>query len=265
MELDLAGRSAIVTGGSQGIGRAITLELAAEGVDVMCVARGAENLRETADKGADLPGRVETMAKDCTEKKAAEEVVKATTDAFGRLDILVNNVGYGWIGHDWQTDDPTWEHAMELNLYSAIRFTREAVPHLRKANGRGRILNMSSVSGHSGLPEMGDYNAAKAGMIMWGKTLSRELAPDITVHAICPGFIDTPLWEDLAGQLKGPDTGESVTEVYETMAETNVPLKRYGTSEEVSGLCAFLASDRSAFMTGGIFNIDGGYTSFAFA
>jgi NAD(P)-dependent dehydrogenase (short-subunit alcohol dehydrogenase family) len=154
---------------------------------------------------------------------------------------------------------------MELNLYSAVRFTRAAVPHLRAAgDGSGRIINMSSVSGHSGLPAMGDYNAAKAGLIMWAKTISRELAPDITVHSVCPGFIDTPLWEDLASQLQG-EAGETVAEVYEAMADANVPLNRYGTAREVSGLVAFLASERSGFMTGGTYNIDGGYTSFAFS
>jgi 3-oxoacyl-[acyl-carrier protein] reductase len=265
MELDLSGKAAIVTGGSLGIGRAITLELAGEGVDVLCVARRQENLDETARAAQGLPGKVRTISMDCTADDAAPTVIDKAIDEFGRLDILVNNVGYGWLGHDWQIDDATWEHTIELNLYTAVRFSRAAVPHLRAAgDGSGRIINMSSVSGHSGLPAMVDYNAAKAGLIMWAKTISRELAPDITVHSVCPGFIDTPLWEDLAGQLQG-EVGETVKDVYAAMADANVPLKRYGTAAEVAGLVTFLASSRSGFMTGGTFNVDGGYTTFAFS
>jgi 3-oxoacyl-[acyl-carrier protein] reductase len=152
---------------------------------------------------------------------------------------------------------------MNMNLYSAVRFTRACVPHM-KEHTWGRIINMSSVSAHSGLPNMGDYNASKAGMVSWSKTLSHELAPHgITVNSLCPAFIETPLWDALADTLTGTvaDTREGV---YQKMAEENVVLGRYGTPQEVSGLCALLASDRAGFITGVAYNIDGGYTTFAF-
>ena len=262
MDLGLGGRGAVVTGGSLGIGRAVVLELAREGASVMCVARNAANLAETVRQAEGLEGRVIPVEQDCSEAAAAQVVVAQAKEALGRIDILVNNLGNGWLGHDWRTEDETWEYVMNFNLYSAVRFARESIPQMQE-NGYGRIINMSSVSGHSGFPEMGDYNASKAAMIMWSKTISRELAPAITVNSLCPACIATPLWDNLAKQLTGV-AGETVEEVYENVAKENLVLGRYGTPEEVSGLCAFLASERAAFITGVAYNVDGGFTNFAF-
>jgi NAD(P)-dependent dehydrogenase (short-subunit alcohol dehydrogenase family) len=262
MDLGLEGKTAIVTGGSKGIGRAITLELAREGANVLAAARSEGALAEVEAAAAELPGDVMTMALDCGTTDAPVAVVAAAAERFGGIDILVNNVGTGSSDHDWSTPDADWEAIMNLNLYSAVRFTREAVPHMQE-RGWGRIINLSSVSAHSGLPKMGDYNASKAAMVSWAKTLSHELAPTITVNSLCPAFIETPLWDSLAEELV-PAMGATVEEVYAAMAETQVPLGRYGTPEEVSGLCALLASDRGAFITGVAFNVDGGYTTFAF-
>jgi 3-oxoacyl-[acyl-carrier protein] reductase len=262
MDLGLQGKAAVVTGGSLGIGRAVTLELAREGANVVCAARSASNLAETVELAQSYPGAVIPVEQDCSTKEAPARVIREVLDNFGRLDILVNNLGTGALDHPWSTDDATWESIMNFNLYSAVRFTREAVPHLQEQRS-GRIVNMSSVSGHSGFPAMGDYNASKAAMIMWSKTLSQELAPTITVNSICPACIDTPLWVNLATQLKGVE-GDTVEEVYESVAAKNLVTGRYGSADEVSGLVAFVASDRAAFITGACLNVDGGFTKFAF-
>lgn len=262
MDLAIKGKTAIVTGGSLGIGRAVTVELAHEGANVVCAARSAANLQQTAALAKDSDGQVITFEQDCSTPDAPSRVVGAALDKFGRVDILVNNLGTGWLNHGWDTQDETWAFVMNFNLFSAVRFTREVVPHMKR-QGWGRIINMSSVSGHSGFPAMGDYNASKAGMIMWSKTLSRELGPEITVNSICPACIETPLWESLADQLKGTE-GETAEEVYQNVAAKNLVMGRYGTPEEVSGLVAFVASDRASFLTGACLNIDGGFTDFAY-
>jgi 3-oxoacyl-[acyl-carrier protein] reductase len=244
MDLGLQGRTAVVTGSSKGIGKAVVLELAREGANVVAAARGAEALAEVAAAAEGLPGAVVTVAVDCGTPEAPGQVVEAATE-------------------HWSTGDEAWEFIMNLNLYSAVRFTRACVPHMIERQW-GRIINMSSVSAHSGLPSMGDYNASKAGMVSWSKTLSHELGRhNITVNSLCPAFIETPLWDSLAETLTGT-VADTVEGVYAAMAEENVVLGRYGTPEEVSGLCALLASDRAGFITGVAYNIDGGYTTFAF-
>ena len=262
MDLGLRGKTAVVTGGSLGIGRAVCLELAREGANVVCAARSEQNLTGTVDLATDLPGKVLPVQQDCSTPDAPSRVVGQALKAFGSVDILVNNLGTGYLSHDWRTSDDAWEELMNLNLYSAVRFARECIPEMQKRPS-GRIINMASVSGHSGLPKMGPYNASKAAMIMWSKTLSRELGPKITVNSICAGCIDTPLWKSLAAQLKG-ELGNSVEEVYANVAQQYLVVDRYGTPEEVSGLCAFLVSARAAFITGVAYNVDGGFTDFAF-
>jgi 3-oxoacyl-[acyl-carrier protein] reductase len=261
MDLGLEGRTAIVTGGSLGIGRAVVLELAAEGANVVCVARNQGNLDETVALGEGSPGKIHAIRADCATPAVPGDVVAETASTFGSVDILVNNVGTGVFGRDWSTDDETWDATMNVNFYSAVRFAREAIPHMQQSEW-GRILNISSVSGHSGFPQMGDYNASKAAMIMWSKTLSRELAPHITVNSICPAAIDTPLWDDLASQLTGV-TADTPEGVKQKNAES-VALGRYGEANEVSGLCAFLVSERASFITGASYNVDGGWSMFAF-
>lgn len=262
MDLNLGGKAAIVTGASDGIGRAVALELVREGVNVVAVARGKEKLQALEASGRDLAGELTTLQMDCTTDHAAGEIVAAALERCGRIDVLVNNVGNGRVDRDWSTPDDVWLDTMNTNLYSAVRLTRECVPHLRRNPGAS-IVNMSSISAHSGLPNMGDYNASKAALTMWSKTISHELAPEITVNAVCPGFIRTPLWDDLASQLTGT-AGDTVAEVYENTAAQSIPMQRYGSPEEVSGLCAFLVSERGGFITGATLNIDGGYMQYAF-
>jgi 3-oxoacyl-[acyl-carrier protein] reductase len=187
-----------------------------------------------------------------------QHVLDETIQHLGRIDVLVNNAGDAWVGHMVTTTDEEWRYCMEVNLYSAVRFTRGVVPHMRQ-HGGGRIINMSTVGGHTPGGPVVDYNSAKAALLAFSKTLSFELAPDnILVNSVCPAFIHSPLWERLADSMVSV-VGNSREEVYQNLAQQFVALKRFGREEEVSALVVFLASARASFITGSVYDIDGGF------
>jgi NAD(P)-dependent dehydrogenase (short-subunit alcohol dehydrogenase family) len=143
-------------------------------------------------------------------------------------------------------------------LYSAVRFTRGVVPHMRRQGG-GRIINLSTVSAHTPMGFMVDYNSAKAALLAFTKTMSFELAPDkILVNSVCPALIHSPLWARSADSMV-PVMGNSREEVYQNLANQLAALKRFGQAHEVSGLVAFLASERASFITGSRYDVDGGW------
>ncbi|HET7273420.1 MAG TPA: SDR family oxidoreductase [Rubrobacter sp.] len=264
MELGLGDKVAIVTAGSQGIGKAIAEELAREGVKVSICARGKEDLEQAAKEIGEHGPEVLPIPADATEPEDVQRVVDETVKHFGHLDILVNNAGGIVPDHSFDTSDEEWRYATDLNLNSAIRFTRAVVPHMRAAGG-GRIINNASVSAHTAMVGgFTTYEVTKTAMLAFSKSMAIDLAPDnILVNCVCPALILTPLWEKAADSMI-PQMGQSREEVLQSLAEEWLLLKRCGRPEEVGALVAFLASERASFITGSAYDIDGGFTKSLF-
>jgi 3-oxoacyl-[acyl-carrier protein] reductase len=244
--IDLSGKSAVVTGGSRGIGRAICLRLAEQGADVVFSYRGNETAAAaTAAAIEGLGRRAIAFQGDVTDPLAAEALVKAALEAFGKVDILVNNAGITRDDLIMRMDLDAWRSVLETNLFGAFYTTKAVTRPMLKARG-GRIVNITSVSGQAGQTGQANYSAAKAGLIGLTKATARELASrGITANAVAPGFVLTELTQDLPDALKD-----------EIIKRT--PLARFGTPEEIATAVAFLASDDAAYITGQVLAVDGG-------
>jgi 3-oxoacyl-[acyl-carrier protein] reductase len=243
MDLSLDGRTAIVCGASSGIGLAVAEALAGEGANVTMFARRREVLEPEAERIGGLAVRG-----DVTNPIELERLVEKTVEAFGGIDILVNNSGGPPRGPAVDLTDEAVESTVELLLLSVIRLTNLCLPHLRRS-GNGRIINIASSSVREPIDDLALSNSVRPGVIGWAKTLARELGPDgITVNSVAPGRIETARLAEAFANRSRAD------------ALAAVPLRRFGRPREVGDVVCFLASDRASYVSGAVVPIDGGLT-----
>jgi 3-oxoacyl-[acyl-carrier protein] reductase len=241
----VAGRVALVTGASQGIGRACAMTLAAGGAQVALAARQEEKLAAVAREIEAAGGQAASFRMDVSNEDEVKSAVKAVLDRFGKIDILVNNAGMTKDTLLLRMKRADWDSVIQTNLSGAF-FCTQAVTSSMLRQRWGRIINITSVFGETGQAGQANYAASKAGLIGFTKAVARELASrNITVNAVAPGYIETAMTEGLAAELKA-----KVNEM--------IPLGRAGTDAEVAHAVVFLASEEAAYITGHVLNVNGG-------
>ena len=252
MDLGLKDKVAIVTGGTQGIGRATALLLAREGAAVAVAARGRERLEQTAAEIRAAGGKAAALQADVSKAADCERLVAETVKAFGRLDILVNNAGTSATGEFAAATDEIWQADFDLKLFAAIRLARLAIPHMKRQGG-GRIVNLTNIGAKQPRAKSMPTTVTRAAGLAFTKALSKELASDnILVNTVCIGLVR-------AGQheAKAARTGVPVEQLYAALGK-DIPLGRVGRAEEVANVIAFLASDAASYVSGTSVNLDGG-------
>jgi 3-oxoacyl-[acyl-carrier protein] reductase len=257
VDLGLAGRVAVVTGASSGIGRAIALGLAAEGCHVVLGARSEDGLRAVVD---DLPpgssGRV--VVGDVRDPSTADRLVAAAGSEFGRLDILVNNAGRADPRRLEALTDTDWVETFELNFFAAVRLSAACVPPMR-AGGWGRIINIASIHGREPDPWFAPYSAAKAALINLTKTYGRAYAREgILTSCLIPGITETELVAHNTANAAAAADVDSEEIVRRMLTKDPIPVGRFARVDEVAAAAVFLASERASMVTGSGLVVDGG-------
>jgi 3-oxoacyl-[acyl-carrier protein] reductase len=257
MDLKLKDRVAIVTGSSQGIGKAIALGLSEEGVKVVICARNEKQLVQTAKEVQSATGgEIYAMQADLTKEDNIIRLVAKTFERFDRIDILVNNTGGPPSTTFLETKESQWKEAIDLLLTSVVTACREVIPYMQKRRW-GRIINMTSFAAKKPAECLVLSNALRAGIFGLSKTLSNELAEDgILVNAVCPGWTLTKRVKELA-KAQSKSTGKTYDEILQVW-ESQIPLKRLAQPKEIADLVVFLASGRASYITGAVIQVDGG-------
>jgi len=246
----LSGKVAVVTGGNAGIGEAIAKVFAREGASVVITGRRQGELYRVVSDIVKEQGKVFAVVGSVTDESHVQEAVRQAVQQFGRLDILINNAGVGDFGRRLhEIDDTTWAHVLDVNLTGVFRMTRAALPQMLE-QGKGVIVNISSVASLIGLPTLPVYAASKGALDAMTRALAVDYAREgIRCNVINPGLIDTPMAAPL---MNNPEQLDPILSHY--------PIRRAGKPEEVAQMALYLASDEAAWVTGGTFSIDGGMT-----
>jgi 3-oxoacyl-[acyl-carrier protein] reductase len=245
LKTDLSGQVAIVTGASQGLGKAVAIALGSCGATVVCLARNVDKLAATVAEIEKVGGKGQAVQCDVTDRAAAAAAIEKAAQDHGRLDILVNNAGITRDRLARGMSDEDWDDVIATNLTSCFVCCRTAAGIMRKKK-YGRIINMASISGMIGNPGQANYSASKAGMIGMTRTMSKELVSrGVTVNAIAPGFIESDMTAELS-------------EVVLAEAKERIPAKRLGRPEDVAAAVVFLASADAGYISGQTIVVDGG-------
>ncbi len=260
MDLELKGKRAVVTGGSVGIGLAVAQGLAAEGVDVVIVARdGARAAREAEAIAARHGVRALAIAADVARAGEVARAVAQVEAAFPEgIDLLVNNAGTGSSETIMEAPDEKWQAYWDLHVMAAVRLSRGLVPLMRRRGG-GVILNNASICAKQPLGYEPIYNTTKAALVMFGKCLANEVVKDgIRVNTVNPGLVLTPDWRKTAGILT-QGTAQTVEGYLDGIARENAPIGRFASPEEVAAFFVFLCSARASYSVGSTYYVDGGW------
>lgn len=245
--VDLKGQTALVTGASRGIGRAIAVKLAACGAKVVGVARTLEAMQGTKDAILAAGGEFEGFAADVAKAEDVKRVVEEVEAKYQKIHVLVNNAGITKDGLMLRMEDDAWDQVVDVNLKGTFLWCR-AVGAVMMRGRYGRIVNISSVSGIRGNPGQANYSASKAGVIGFSQTIARELASrGITVNVVAPGFITTDMTDVLPDKIKAE-------------VKDRIPLKRLGAPEDIAEMVAFFSGPASSYVTGQVVTVDGGMT-----
>ncbi len=246
MSLDLEGKVALVTGAGRGIGRAIALEFAKRGANVVVNYNKSADAAQTLVKEIEALGRkAAAMQADVSDFKQAEALIKFAVDTLGNLDILVNNAGITKDTLIMMMSETDWDAVLNTNLKSTFNCSKAAVKHMMRKR-YGRIINIASVAGQMGNAGQTNYSASKGGQIAFTKALAREVATrNITVNALAPGFVDTEILDAMT-----PEILEAALKM--------VPMGRKGKAEEIAYAASFLASEQAGYITGQVLGVDGG-------
>ena len=241
----VANRIALVTGASQGIGRACALGLAKQGMSVAAAARGVDKLNAVVEEIRGAGGTAEAFALDVADEASIKGCVKAVVERFGKVEVLVNNAGITRDGLSMRMKRADWDEVLTTNLTGAFLLTQAVMPSMLKGRW-GRVVNITSVVGETGQAGQANYAASKAGLIGLTKSLARELASrTITVNAVAPGYIETAMTAVL-------------NEEQRTAMTSQVPLGRAGTDMDIAQAVVFLASDGASYITGHTLDVNGG-------
>ena len=261
MDLGLSGKACVVTGASRGIGRNVAERLCAEGASVLLVARGRADLEAAAGGCVAAGGRAEALAIDITEPDAPERIVAAAAEAFGAVDVLVNNAGQAtWRNSLADVPDDEWQAAWELNVMAPLRLMRAITPGMRE-RGWGRVVNVSSTAGKRPSARIPEYSVAKAAMLSLSRLYADDCAADgVLVNAVCPGGTASEMWMDAGGLLDQlrESGGHESREAALVDAVGARPIPRMAEPAEIGAVIAFLCSEQASYVAGAAWSVDGG-------
>jgi len=259
MDMGLKGKTAVITGGSVGIGLAVAEALAREGVNLALCARNGERVLEEARRVGEQFG-VKSVGIPADVSKAADcdAVIAAVAKEFGGADILINNAGTGSNEKIMTASDEKWQYYWDLHVMAAVRLARGVIPSMRQ-RGWGVIINNASICAKQPLDYEPIYNVTKAGLMMFSKVLSNEVVGDnIRVNCVNPGLVLTPDWVKTARQLT-EGTDQTHEEYLDAIAKKFAPIGRFASPEELAHFFVFLCSDKSSYCVGSTFYVDGGW------